>query len=433
MSIKSLLVPDRADAVVRLRSLLGQADPLRDRAVVIIPAAGRGERSGLKIPKQYHRLSGQTLLGRSIGAVAALPSAVLVLVVLSPDDEHFDKSGIPDSLSDAGHVLAVPIGGASRRDSVMAGLSLITDAIGPQAEQPWVLVHDAARPGLSHDSLLRLWNEVRASDSGQPFFGGILATPIADTVKRSSGAPDVVPAVGQTISREGLWAAQTPQMFRLRDLLLAYQQSPSATDEASAIEACNGQVLLVPGTLTNLKLTQPEDFTFMEAWMSQSHPPSFGIGSGFDVHRLVEGRPLIIGGVQIPHEKGLDGHSDADVLLHAITDAILGAAGLGDIGRHFPDTDPTYRGADSRLLLAEVVRRVGDAGWRVSQIDATVIAQAPKISPHAQAMQQVIAATCDMPIARVNIKGKTTEHLGFTGRGEGIAAQAVAMVVRSSE
>jgi 2-C-methyl-D-erythritol 2,4-cyclodiphosphate synthase len=222
-------------------------------------------------------------------------------------------------------------------------------------------------------------------------------------------------------------------MFRLRDLLTAYQQSPSATDEASAIEAVNGQVLLVPGTLVNLKLTQPDDFTLMEAWMSQSHPPSFGIGSGFDVHRLVEGRPLIIGGVQIPYEKGLEGHSDADVLLHAITDAILGAAGLGDIGRHFPDTDPTYRGADSRLLLKEVVRRVGEAGWRVSQIDATVIAQAPKISPHAQAMQQVIASTCDMPITRVNIKGKTTEHLGFTGRGEGIAAQAVAMVVRSSE
>ncbi len=433
MPIKSLLVSDRAVLLGRVRSLLAQAESLCDRAVVIIPAAGRGERSGLKIPKQYHRLAGQTLLGRSVSAVAGLPAAVLVLVVLSPGDDHFDQSGISETFSNADHVLVAPIGGDSRRDSVMAGLSLIAEAIGRQDQQPWVLVHDAARPGLSQDSLLRLWNDVRASDRGKPFFGGILATPIADTVKRSSGAPDVVPAVGQTISREGLWAAQTPQMFRLQDLLTAYQQSPLATDEASAIEACQGQVLLVPGTLTNLKLTQPEDFTFMEAWMSQSQPPSFGIGSGFDVHRLVEGRPLIIGGVQIPYEKGLDGHSDADVLLHAITDAILGAAGLGDIGRHFPDTDPTYRGADSRLLLAEVVRRVGEAGWRVSQIDATVIAQAPKISPHAQAMQQVIASTCDMPIARVNIKGKTTEHLGFTGRGEGIAAQAVAMVVRASE
>lgn len=433
MSIKSLLASDRLQALDRIRSLLRQAGPLANRAVVIIPAAGRGERSGLDIPKQYHRLAGKTLLTRSVQAVSELSAAVLVLVVLSPDGTHYPDSDLASSLTDLDHVVLAPIGGASRRDSVVAGLSLVTEAIGSQDESPWVLVHDAARPGLSRESLLRLWNDVRAHDSGEPFFGGILAIPIADTVKRSEGKTASMGSVAQTISREGLWAAQTPQMFRLPDLLAAYKRSPAATDEASAIEACQGQVLLIPGDLENLKLTQPSDFTFMEAWMSQSHHPSFGIGSGFDVHRLVEGRPLIIGGVTIPFEKGLDGHSDADVLLHAITDAILGAAGLGDIGRHFPDTDPTYRGADSRLLLAEVVKRAREAGWLVSQIDATVIAQVPKISPHAQAMQSVIASTCEMPMARVNIKGKTTEHLGFTGRGEGIAAQAVAMVVRASE
>jgi 2-C-methyl-D-erythritol 4-phosphate cytidylyltransferase/2-C-methyl-D-erythritol 2,4-cyclodiphosphate synthase len=432
MSIKSLFVPAREDARQRIRSLLSAPAGLGDRAVAILPAAGRGERSGLKIPKQYHRLAGETLLGRSIRAISQHPSIALILVVLGPDDDHWNESGLEASLGDLPTVLAVPIGGGTRRDSVMAGLSLISESISDQGGSPWVLVHDAARPGLSDESLARLWNEVRAADSGDHFFGGILATPIADTVKRSSPGSESGQRVIQTIPREGLWAAQTPQMFRLRDLLAAYQRAPDATDEASAIEACQGQVLLVPGAMTNLKLTQPDDFTLMEAWMSQSQPPSFGIGSGFDVHRLVEGRPLIIGGVQIPYEKGLDGHSDADVLLHAITDAILGAAGMGDIGRHFPDTDPAYRGVDSRLLLSEVVRRVAEAGWQVSQIDATVIAQAPKISPHAQAMQQVIASTCEMPIARVNIKGKTTEHLGFTGRGEGIAAQAVAMVVRSS-
>jgi 2-C-methyl-D-erythritol 4-phosphate cytidylyltransferase/2-C-methyl-D-erythritol 2,4-cyclodiphosphate synthase len=432
MPIKSLFVPSREDGRDRIRSLLSASGPLASRAVAILPAAGKGERSGLTVPKQYHRLAGETLLGRSIRAISRHPAIALILVVLSPDDEHWEESGLESSLRDQPPVIALPIGGTSRRESVMAGLSILSESISDQGESPWVLVHDAARPGLSEASLSRLWDEVRAADSGREFFGGILATPIADTVKRSSSMSVSVQSVSQTISREGLWAAQTPQMFRLQDLLTAYQRTPNATDEASAIEACQGQVLLVPGSMTNFKLTQPDDFTLMEAWMSQSQPPSFGIGSGFDVHRLVEGRPLIIGGVQIPFEKGLDGHSDADVLLHAITDAILGAAGMGDIGRHFPDTDPTYRGADSRLLLAEVVRRVAQAGWQVSQIDATVIAQAPKISPYAQAMQQVIASTCEVPITRVNIKGKTTEHLGFTGRGEGIAAQAVAMVVRSS-
>ena len=432
MPIKSLFVPSREDARDRIRSILSASGPLGGRAVAILPAAGKGERSGLNVPKQYHRLAGETLLGRSIRAISRHPAVALTLVVLSPDDEHWGASGLESSLQDHQQVIALPIGGASRRDSVMSGLSILSESISDRGESPWVLVHDAARPGLSEASLSRLWDEVRAADSGNDFYGGILATPIADTVKRSSPVSASVQSVSQTISREGLWAAQTPQMFRLRDLLTAYQRTPDATDEASAIEACQGQVLLVPGSMTNFKLTQPDDFTLMEAWMSESQLPSFGIGSGFDVHRLVEGRPLMIGGVQIPFEKGLDGHSDADVLLHAITDAILGAAGMGDIGRHFPDTDPTYRGADSRLLLAEVVRRVAQAGWQVSQIDATVIAQAPKISPHAQAMQQVIASTCEMPISRVNIKGKTTEHLGFTGRGEGIAAQAVAMVVRSS-
>ena len=185
MSIKSLLAPDRLQAFDRIRSLLHQAGPLGDRAVVIIPAAGRGERSGLEIPKQYHRLAGKTLLTRSIRAASELSAAALVLVVLSPEDAHYPDSDLASFLTDLEHVVLAPIGGASRRDSVMAGLLLLTEAIGSQEERPWILVHDAARPGLSRDSLLRLWNDVRANDSGEPFFGGILAIPIADTVKRS--------------------------------------------------------------------------------------------------------------------------------------------------------------------------------------------------------------------------------------------------------
>jgi 2-C-methyl-D-erythritol 2,4-cyclodiphosphate synthase len=246
-------------------------------------------------------------------------------------------------------------------------------------------------------------------------------------------------------------------MFLLRDLLAAYQGAPHATDEASAIEAAGGRVLLVMGNANNTKLTQPDDFQMMEAVMAKTNPvgsPSmsqgspkpagsaqlnsatpalpFAVGQGFDVHALVVGRPLIIGGVTIPYDKGLDGHSDADVLLHAITDAILGAAAMGDIGRHFPDTDPAFKGADSKRLLREAVNRVQAKGWRVAQIDATIIAQAPKISPYAAQMQTAIGQCCDLAADLINIKGKTTEKLGFTGRGEGIAAQAIAMLVRAT-
>jgi 2-C-methyl-D-erythritol 2,4-cyclodiphosphate synthase len=232
----------------------------------------------------------------------------------------------------------------------------------------------------------------------------------------------------------------------LNELLSAYTRVIDATDEASAIETAGGRVRLVPGDGLNIKLTLPSDFELMASLIRQRtlHQPKkdaamdhnatplsppFAIGQGFDVHALVPGRPLIIGGVTIPFHLGLDGHSDADVLLHAITDAILGAAGMGDIGRHFPDTDPDYRGADSVALLDEVIRRIAANGWCVAQIDATVIAQAPKISPFVPAMVSIIAKSCGTSPSRINIKGKTTEKLGFTGRGEGIAAQAVAMLM----
>jgi 2-C-methyl-D-erythritol 4-phosphate cytidylyltransferase / 2-C-methyl-D-erythritol 2,4-cyclodiphosphate synthase len=444
-------------------------------AIAIIPAAGRGERSGLSIPKQYHRLGGKTMLAHSVLALAGFEKITAVLVVLDPHDEDWVRYGLDQELQGLPHVIALKIGGASRRDSVLAGLQLAAAALtGSGHDNPWVMVHDAARPGLTQDHLQRLWHALnpaastqsatsapstqsapsapsaRSTSKADHFSGGILALPVADTLKKGVGVsaandhsenannPDTVQMpvqVESTINRQQLWAAQTPQMFRLAGLITAYEQSPHATDEASAIEAAGGHVQLIPGSPLNLKLTQPEDFLLMEAFMASTASntnalPPFAIGQGFDVHALVKGRPLIIGGVTIPFDKGLDGHSDADVLLHAITDAILGAAGLGDIGRHFPDTDPAYRGADSKALLTESVARVQKAGWVVSQIDATIIAQAPKISPYAGQMQAAIAQCCGMQPARVNIKGKTTEQLGFTGRGEGIAAQAVAMLTR---
>lgn len=427
--MESLLAADQAQAIERLRVLCADTS----RPVAVIPAAGKGERSGLAVPKQYHRLAGSTMLAHSVRALAAFEPLAAVVVVLDPNDSHWHSEKLDDALRGLGNVVAVRAGGPSRRASVMAGCELIAQAVGSNAfghASPWVFVHDAARPGLTHASLERLWGAVTRDQTG-----AILAMPVTDTVK--SRDPNTGQAsVARTIDRSLLWAAQTPQVFTLADLLAAYASHPEATDEASAIEAQGGKVLLITGDAVNLKVTQSQDFELMEAIMSQlkgkplSPSIPMAIGQGFDVHALVEGRPLIIGGIEIPFPKGLAGHSDADVLLHAISDAILGAACMGDIGRHFPDTDPAYRGADSKKLLAEVVRKVSEAGWSVAQIDATVIAQAPKIAPHAARMQQAIGECCAMDPSQVNIKGKTTESLGFTGRGEGIAAQAVAMLMR---
>ncbi len=443
MEIKSRLYATRSDALARLVDLLGTSC----QAVAVIPAAGRGERSGLSQPKQYHRLSGVTMLARSIQALAKFEPCAAVVVVLHPEDSLWAAMDVDGELANCPRVVAVRIGGASRRDSVVAGCALVADALaqlqassgsaqlgGTKASDPWVLVHDAARPGLGIASLERLWQAVAGGSAqdqdGRPQ-GGILAMPVADTMKRARQDARGHAVVDQTLDRSTLWAAQTPQMFSLKSLMAAYANSPQATDEASAVEAAGGQVVLVKGEANNFKLTQPDDFRLMEAVMAQEIP--FAVGQGFDVHALVSGRPLIIGGVTIPYEKGLDGHSDADVLLHAVTDAILGAAGMGDIGRHFPDTDPAFKGADSKVLLTEAVQRVRAKGWRVAQIDATVIAQAPKISPYAPQMQAAIATCCDLPVESINIKGKTTERLGFTGRGEGIAAQAIAMLVRAGQ
>lgn len=418
---------------------------LTDRTglVAVVPAAGRGQRTGLASPKQYHRLGGRSVLARTVDALAAFSPIAAVIVVLDPQDKQWQTQGLDAELAAFDHVVAVPIGGATRRESVIAGCMLAQQAARGR-EDLWVMVHDAARPGLSAAGLDRLWAAVSAQRAlGRPTAdGAILALPLADTVKQISSASGPIVAVEKTLDRSRLWSAQTPQLFQVGPLLSAYAECPSATDEASAIEQAGGRVGLVMGEPFNMKITTADDVVLMEALMNTKQAqgqqatsaPSPGadtaIGQGVDVHALVAGRPLIIGGVEIPFEKGLAGHSDADVLLHAITDAILGAAGLGDIGRHFPDTDPAFKGADSKRLLREAVARVAAAGWQVAQVDATVIAQQPKISPYADAMVRIIADCVAAPIGRINIKGKTTEHLGFMGRGEGIAAQAVAMLVR---
>jgi 2-C-methyl-D-erythritol 2,4-cyclodiphosphate synthase len=380
----------------------------------IIPAAGQGLRAGAGLPKQYRSIQGRPMLQRSLDAMRPLEQRADFgghLVMLSPDDQHWAACGSP-----APQVLACRGGGASRAATVLNGLRLLRSCLGVAGADDWILVHDAARPWLGAQDLERLVSSVLAV--GQ---GGLLATPVPDTVKRvKAGAAGQV-SVEATLARDGLWLAQTPQMFRLSALIQALEAHPDATDESSAMEAMGAQPPGGFGGCSKPKMTFTEDFQDMAQSGSSGR-----IGQGFDVHALVEGRPLVLGGVLIPHSTGLLGHSDADVLLHAISDAVLGAACLGDIGRHFPDTDAAYAGADSRVLLRDVVARAAALGLRVAQVDATVVAQAPKLSAFIDEMVQNIRA--DTGAEWVNVKATTTESLGFTGRREGIAAQAIVML-----
>ena len=432
-----------------------------------MPAAGTGSRVGADVPKQYLDLAGRPMLARTAEALVAAPWIERVVVVVAPGDARAAAAlaGLP-------RVTVLAEGGATRRDSVLAGLRALMVAEGATASD-WVLVHDAARPGVDRESLERL-----RSTLGEDEVGGLLALPVSDTVKRSTrasgegsnGADQALRAgtserVARTLPRDGLWLAQTPQMFRVGLLLEALERFADVTDEAAAIERLGHAPRLVEGSRDNFKVTAPGDLEAMRRRFGhhrgfgvtsprgsdgeamgerddtvtadgRQHPasaaPATGsrlrVGQGYDVHALVPGRPLFIGGVQVPHGHGLLGHSDADVLLHAITDALLGAAALGDIGRHFPDTDPRFSGADSAVLLAEAVRRVRHAGFEIVNVDATVIAQAPKLAPHIPGMVTGIARTLGIDPACVNVKAKTSERLGFAGRGEGIEAAAIVLL-----
>lgn len=386
----------------------------------LVPAAGGGARMGAEIPKQYLPLLGRPLVWHTLATLCAVPSLARVFVVLSSDDTQWERH---DWSAFAGRLEVLRCGGATRAESVANGLRAIAAQV---AGDDWVLVHDAARACLSVAHVERLIEAV-----GGDAAGGILAVPVADTLKRAGDDG----SIAATVPREQLWQAQTPQMFRHALLLKALERAAAVTDEAGAVEALGLAPKLVAADATNLKVTYPLDLHLAEIILrdrNRTMNAPFRIGQGYDVHALVPGRKLILGGVDIAFERGLAGHSDADVLLHAITDAVLGAAGLGDIGRMFPDTEERWRGADSRVLLRGAMAAVKEAGWRVGNLDATVIAQAPRIGPHVAAMRANIAADLEVAVDQVNVKGKTTERLGFAGRGEGIAAEAAAMLVRAS-
>jgi len=393
------------------RSALRQApEPGLVRAmsvVVLIVAAGRGQRAGAGLPKQYRRLAGRPVLARTLAAFLGQPRVDRVAVVIHPDDRPlYDEAT-------AGLDLLPPIaGGPTRQDSVRLGLEALAD-LGPDI----VLVHDAARPFVSPELIGRVIDAVPA----------IAALPVVDTLKRAEdGKATTGPA------RDGLWRAQTPQGFAyqaLREAHRAAHGGPELTDDAAVAATAGIAVALIEGDEANFKLTTPDDFRRAEALLINRHP-DVRVGQGFDVHALADlpGRPLMLGGIAVPHARALAGHSDADVALHALTDAVLGALAEGDIGQAFPPSDERWRGAASDQFLAFARDRVAARGGVIAHVDLTLICERPRIGPHREAMRTRIADILGVDLDRVAVKATTTEKLGFTGRGEGIAAQAVATV-----
>jgi len=377
------------------------------RCVALLMAAGSGSRFGADRPKQFLPLAGKSVLRHAAEALLRDGGVDALLPVCAPDamaEVAAMLAGLP--------CLPPVAGGASRQESVRAGLeALATD---PPAV---VLVHDGARPVVPPGTVPALL----AALAGHP--GAIPAQPVTDTLKRGAAG-----LIQETVPRAGLFRAQTPQAFAYAPLLAAHRAATAeATDDAQLLERAGLAVALVPGHESNIKITWPEDLARMEAAMNTPMIPR--IGTGFDVHRLVEGRPMVLCGVTIPGPLGLDGHSDADVGIHALCDAIYGALAEGDIGRWFPPSDNQYKDADSARFLIHAAGRIAARGGVLANADVTLICERPKITPHATAMRERLAGLLGVPVDRISVKATTTERLGFPGRGEGIAAQAAVSVL----
>jgi 2-C-methyl-D-erythritol 4-phosphate cytidylyltransferase/2-C-methyl-D-erythritol 2,4-cyclodiphosphate synthase len=369
----------------------------------VVVAAGSGSRSGGA--KQWRALGGKPVIRWSVEALLKAGAEDVVIVIPAGADAEAAEALAGLTGWRAAH------GGATRAGSVQAGLA----ALGGPEDRP-VLVHDAARPFLSSAVIARCVQTLDEADGALP------ALPVADSLRRA-----VDGLVAGSVEREALWRAQTPQAFRLKTLTDAYAAWPAdeaATDEATVVERAGGRVKIVEGDARLMKLTYPEDFAMAEALI----PRTVRIGQGYDVHRWGPGQSVWLCGLEIPHDQTLIGHSDADAGLHALTDAILGAIGEGDIGDHFPPTDDTWKGAPSDLFLKHAAGLVTARGGRISNVDVTLICERPKVKPHRQAMRERLADILGIPLDAVSVKATTSEGLGFTGRGEGLAAQAVATV-----
>lgn len=395
------------------------------KTATLIVAAGRGRRAGGGIPKQYRDLNGRALLAWTAEAFSTHPDIAEVRVVIHPDDRELYDAALKGC---AGRErIGPPVhGGAERQDSVRLGLEALEDSA-PGA----VLIHDAARPFIDGGTIGRV---ITALDAAS---GAVAALPIFDTVKRAHpAAGEDPPLIAGTTPRDHLWRAQTPQGFRFTAILDAHRKAAgqALTDDAAVAEAAGLDVALVVGAPDNMKITQAEDFGLAGALLARTHPNGknahmeYRTGQGFDVHAFAEGDRVTICGVEIRHTHRLSGHSDADVGMHALTDALFGALADGDIGAHFPPSDPQWKGAASHIFLEKARDRVAQAGGRITHCDVTLICEVPKIGPHRDAMRTALAEILRIDPGRVSVKATTTEKLGFTGRKEGIAAQATATI-----
>lgn len=376
------------------------------RAAALIVAGGRGTRAGDGLPKQYRDLGGSPVLTRTIRAFDAHPAIAQIIVV-----RHADDSALFAAARPATRVPLIDvIGGATRDASVRAGLAAVD---GPDL----VLIHDAARPLVSAAIIDGVLSALSRHDGAAP------ALPVTDALWRGADT------VTGTESRNNLWRAQTPQGFRLAAIRAAHAAHPGgAADDVEVARAAGLAVAITPGHETNLKLTTAADFARAERMMETAL--DIRVGNGFDVHRFGPGDHVMLCGIAVPHGRGLQGHSDADVGLHTVTDAIYGALARGDIGTHFPPTDPQWKGAASHVFLTHAVDMASDMGFTISNVDLTLICEAPRIGPHAAPMRARLAELLRIDIARVSVKATTTERLGFPGRGEGIAALATVTLVK---
>ena len=384
------------------------------KTVALIIAAGRGTRAGAVTPKQYALVGGVPVLAQTVGVFIGSPDVDLVTVVIGPDDQTLYDRAVA-----SGHPKLMPTaaGGDTRQRSVLNGLRAVAKYAPDR-----VLIHDGVRPFVTADIVERVLSALDHTP------GAIAAIPLADTLKRA----DAGLRIAETVGRSGLWRAQTPQGFRFADILAAHEAAAAAgrndlTDDAAVAEWAGLAVTLVDGSEANRKLTTAEDLA-----MVQNPDNGFSdvrTGQGFDVHRFSAGDHVWLCGIRIAHSHGLEGHSDADVGLHALTDALLGAIGDGDIGEHFPNTDTRWKGAASHVFLADAARRVRARAGVITNVDVTLLCEAPKIAPHRDAMRRRMAEVLAIDVGRVAVKATTTEGLGFTGRREGIAALATATVI----
>ena len=380
----------------------------------VIVAAGRGSRAGLGVNKVFHPVNGRSVLGRCLDAIERSGRFNGAVVVLSPEDEgRFGELRVVEG--PFAIVKKTVAGGATRRDSVCNGLLALPE------DTRIVAIHDAARPFVTTAMIDATLDSARACGSG------VISTPVVDTIKQIGPDGRV-----SSLDRAVLRAVQTPQSFDYQRILKAHLQARAdrldVTDDAMLFEHYYGDVRLVTtdDATDNIKLTMKKDFEAQET----NRVPDIRIGQGYDAHRLVEGQRLVLCGTEIPHDRGLDGHSDADVAVHALMDALLGALALGDIGRHFPDSDPRYKDADSMKLLETVMAMVKTRGYRVGNADITIVAQRPKLAACMARMRANIAAGLEIDEDRVNVKATTTEHMGFEGQEQGISAQATVLLIK---